>query len=152
MKIKRAKNLDDAVIEIIVQVLDGWIGKLTWDLFIKAITERTGCTYTRQALHRHARISEAFRVAKQHLGRSCPISERAPKSLSIAEITALMDRCVRLEGESARLRAENERLLLQFVVWAYNAHTRGFDEDFLNRPLPSIDREVTRLKVKSSKS
>ena len=152
MKPKRAKNIDNKVVEAVVQVLDGWTGKLTWDLLITAIAERMGCTYTRQALHRQSRIFEAFKLRKQLLSRSRPTAERTPESLSVAEVNALMQRCGRLEGENTRLRAENERLLLQFVVWAYNAHTRGLDEDFLNRPLPSIDREVTRIKDISSKS
>lgn len=143
--IKRAENLDAATIEQVVQVLDGWAGKLTWDALVTAVAERTGCTYTRQALHRHERIFKAFQIRKQNLSRSKP-QQRAPESLSTAEVTTLMDRCARLDAENARLKAENERLLLQFDVWAYNAHTRGLDEDFLNRPLPAIDREVTRIK------
>lgn len=145
MKIKRGKNLDDVGVEQIVQVLDGWSGKLTWDLLISAVAGRSGCKYTRQALHRHERISQAFQLRKQTLARSKP-QERSPESLSAADVSVLMDRCARLGAENIRLKAENERLLLQFAVWLYNAHTRGLDEDFLNRPLPNIDREVTRIK------
>lgn len=151
MKSKREKNLDDAAIEDVVQVLDGWQGKLTWDLLIKAVAQRTGRTYTRQALHRHQRISEAFQLCKQQVSRSRPLTEKSPERLSADEVKVLIDRCARLEGENARLRVVNERLLLQFEVWLYNAHTRGLDADFLNRPLPSIDREVTRLKPKIKK-
>lgn len=44
-----------------------------------------------------------------------------------------------------RLKAENENnaLLEQFARWAYNAHTRGLDEAFLNRALMPVDREKT---------
>ena len=34
---RRARNLDDHAIEHIVCVLDGWSGKLSWDLLIEAI-------------------------------------------------------------------------------------------------------------------
>lgn len=37
----RAKNLDADSLEVVVGILDGWLGKLTWDLLIKAIEERT---------------------------------------------------------------------------------------------------------------
>jgi hypothetical protein len=151
MKIKRAKNLNAESIENVVQVLDGWEGKLTWDLFIKAVASRTGCTYTRQALHRHERIAKAFQLRKQSLS-NFKDQKRSTEHLSVAELTVIIDRCARLESENTRLRAENERLLLQFVTWAYNAHTRGLDKEFLNRPLQPIDREVTRLEAKSSKS
>lgn len=151
MKSKREKNLDEAAIEEVVQVLDGWQGKLTWDLLVKAVAQRTGRTYTRQAFHRHQRISETFQLCKQQVSRSRPLTEKSPERLSADEVKALIDRCARLEGENARLRVVNERLLLQFEVWLYNAHTRGLDADFLNRPLPSIDREVTRLKPKIKK-
>lgn len=49
----------------------------------------------------------------------------------------------RLEAETARLKDENNRLLVQFATWAFNAHTRGLDEVFLNRPLPRISRGQT---------
>lgn len=149
MKSKREKNLDEGVIEGVVQVLDGWQGKLTWDLLIKAVADRTGRVYTRQAFHRHQRIFEAFQVCKQQVSRSRPLTAKSPERLSADEVKVLIDRCARLEGENARLRAVNERLLLQFEVWLYNAHTRGLDEEFLNRSLPSIDREVTRIKRKT---
>jgi len=38
-----------------------------------------------------------------------------------------MDQTARLEGELQRVRAENTRLLEQFVRWAYNASVIGLD-------------------------
>ena len=46
---QRAKNLDDADIEGIVCILDGWDGKLTWEALIEAIELRKRVRYTRQA-------------------------------------------------------------------------------------------------------
>jgi hypothetical protein len=54
-----------------------------------------------------------------------------------------MQRMARLEAENERLRTENDQLLEQFARWAYNAHTRGLDEKFLNRVLPSVNRGQT---------
>jgi len=46
----------------------------------------------------------------------------------------------RLESENNRLTAENQQLLGQFARWAYNAHSRGLSKDFLDRPLPGVNR------------
>jgi hypothetical protein len=56
----REKNLDDKVVATVVEVLDGWSGRLSWKALIEAIARRAGLSYTRQALHRHERIRLAF--------------------------------------------------------------------------------------------
>jgi hypothetical protein len=47
----------------------------------------------------------------------------------------------RRDAEIDRLKAENARLLEQFVRWAYNANNRGVSEEVLNRPLPAVNRD-----------
>ena len=47
----------------------------------------------------------------------------------------------RREAEIERLKAENARLLEQFVRWSYNANNRGIGEEVLNRPLPAVNRD-----------
>lgn len=143
--IRREKNIDEAVIQDVLQILDGWQGKLTWELLIEAVAKRTGRIYTRQAFHKHRQINTAFKACKNNLRRSRPLFKRSSKSLTSDEVGVLMDRCARLEAENIRLRSENERLLLQFAVWSYNAHVRGLSEEYLNRPLQNIDREVTKI-------
>ncbi|MGR2680494.1 hypothetical protein [Chromobacterium haemolyticum] len=141
----RAKNLDDASIEAIVGILDGWDNKLTWELLIEAIELRLRVRYTRQALSQHTRIKQAFQLTKERIAGSPPHKDVAPKALSATETQALLERYNRLEAENARLKLENERLLEQFVVWAYNASTRGLDAAFLGKPLPRVDRDQTQL-------
>ncbi len=68
-----------------------------------------------------------------------PVSKKA----ATPELQAAADRIARLEGENQRLRMENERLLEQFVRWAYNAFSRGLNEQFLSRPLPPTNRQRT---------
>lgn len=136
----RAKNLRDEDVAKIVEVLDGWAGKLTWALLIDAIEKRFFARYTRQALHKHARIKDAFAHRKVVLAKG---GERPRKAASSPELQLALDRIDRLTGESERLKAENSRLLEQFSRWAYNAHTRNLDEDFLSRPLPPVDRQQT---------
>ena len=137
---KRSKNLGDAEIKQIAEILDGWSGKLSWELLIDAIELRMFCRYTRQALYKHERISHAFELKKNELSEGGKDVKRvAPPQLQIA-----LDRIARLESENRRLESENNRLLEQFSRWAYNAHTRGLDHEFLSRPLPSVNRGQTK--------
>lgn len=137
---KRSRNLGDAEIKQITEILDGWSGKLSWDLLIEAIELRMFNRYTRQALHKHERIRHAFNIKKVVLlGRGGDVKRAVSPQLQIA-----FDRIARLEAENHRLESENNQLLEQFARWAYNAYTRGLDHDFLNRPLPPVSRGQTQ--------
>ena len=136
MKQQRARNLDDAGIKDIVEILDGWSEKLTWDLLIEAINFRTHNKYTRQALHKHQRIKNAFELCKARLADS----DVAIRNVRSPELQKALERIARVEAENKRLESENNQLLEQFVRWAYNAHTRGLESDFLNQPLPPVNR------------
>lgn len=136
----RAPNLDDATIERIVQILDGWSGKLSWKLFIEAITAQLHRTYARQTLNNHERIRSAFVARKKDLTGQ----ERKTNDFKSPELQLAAQRIEHLEVEIARLTRENNTLLEQFVRWAYNASTRQLDLDFLNKPLPIINRDKTR--------
>lgn len=133
----RARNLDDDAIEKIVQVLDGWTGKLSWELFIVKIEKVTHNLYTRQALDKHGRIKDAFATRKAVLsGR-----DRKQFENKSAEMQLALQRIARLDAENQRLRNENNTLLNQFIRWAYNAHGRGLDQAFLDTPIPLVSRE-----------
>ncbi|MDP3308622.1 hypothetical protein [Methylotenera sp.] len=133
----RAKNVDNKIIEHIVQILDGWSGKLTWQLLIERIYLQLYTRYTRQALHSHTRVKEAFNLRKKSLaGR-----EHEEIVEDIPELQFSLQRIARLEAENERIKLENNRLLEQFVRWAYNASTRGLDERFLSQPLPPVYRD-----------
>ncbi|AUT67236.1 MULTISPECIES: hypothetical protein [Paraburkholderia] len=136
----REKNLDDSVVAKIVEVLDGWSGRLTWEALIEAVERREGLRYTRQALHRHERIRLAFAVRKKALSGE----DAQPREATSPELQVALDRVARLEAENRRLVAENNALLEQFARWAYNAHTRNLTNEFLNNPLPAVDREQSK--------
>jgi hypothetical protein len=136
----RERNLDDKVVATIVEVLDGWGGKLSWEALIEAVERREGLRYTRQALHRHERIRLAFTVRKKALSGQ----DGQPREAASPELQVALDRIARLEAENQRLAAENNALLEQFARWAYNAQTRNLTEDFLNNPLPAVDREQSK--------
>lgn len=136
---ERGRNLGDAEITEIVQILDGWSGKLTWEGLIDMVEMRLYSRYTRQALNKHERVRQAFEVTKKRLSDG----SGEIRVVASPELRAALERIARLEAENERLEVENKRLLEQFVVWAYNAHTRGLDKDFLSRPLPSVNRGQT---------
>jgi hypothetical protein len=138
MKRVRTRNLDDETVGNIASLLDGWSGKLTWDLYIDAIERHYRLRYTRQALHGHERIRLAFEVRKRALS-SAP--EKATAFDGPPELKVALDEVARLEGENQRLQAENQALLEQFVRWVHNASKKNLTEDYLNQPLPSVDRE-----------
>jgi hypothetical protein len=136
----RAKNLDVSDIEQIVGIIDGWSGKLSWSLLIDAIERRKHSRYTRQALHNHERIRAAFALRKQALSDEPQDNEVSPHT---PEMQAAIARISRLEAENKRLKYENDRLLEQFVVWAYNAHLHNLTKELLSRPLPNVNRGQT---------
>ena len=131
---RRSPNLSDNDIEVIVELLDGWRGRLTWGLLIDAVERELQARYTRQTLHKHERISRAFQLKKES-ERESPAREGRGMSV---EVQVLLDENARLKAENRRLADENEGLLEQFAVWASNAWMqKGMDEAALNRPLPT---------------
>ncbi len=139
---RRAKNLSDEDIERILEILDGWTGRLSWELFIDSIEKRLFARYTRQALHKHARIKDAFANRKAELARR---GDRPPKAASSPELQLALDHIERLTNENARLQAELSQLKDRFVRWVFNANLRGLDNEFLDQSMPPVNRRQTRL-------
>lgn len=129
-----AKHLNKNDIEKAKDVLDGWEGKLTWDLFVEAFEMHVGRPTTRQALSRNSEIKSCFNERKTYL-KSGIVSKSKPQTLKSAAQS--IDR---LKSENVRLKAENEKLLEMFLIWQYNAYKRGLTDIQLNEPLPDIDR------------
>jgi hypothetical protein len=57
-----------------------------------------------------------------------------------AALKAAMDRIYRLERENTELRKREMLLLEQFHRWAYHASSRGLTQEFLDQPLPPLNR------------
>ena len=138
-----AVHLSDKDIESIVKIIDGWSRseKLTWDNLILVVQTRLLRKYSRQALSRHERIKRAYALKKQFLSTGSD----SKTEFKFVELQKAMERIERLKAENERLKDENNALLEQFARWAYNAHTRGLDEAFLNRALMPVDRERTKI-------
>jgi hypothetical protein len=135
----RSKNITNEILDLIIGILDGWQGKLTWERLIDEIEMLSNVKYTRQTLFKHTRIKLAFQNSKSRVEGD--LSEDQENNPTIALLKKRIDR---LEIENSRLQLENDRLLEQFVRWSYNAHLKGLDKDFLNNPLPRVDREQTK--------
>ncbi|WP_124550784.1 hypothetical protein [Burkholderia cenocepacia] len=133
--IRRSPNLTADRIDSIVGIIRSWEGRLTWPALIKAVATQMRSTYTRQALYNQERIRVAFGVYRA----SSNVNGIDKRPVSAA-LRASMERVQRLELENAELRKREELLLEQYVRWAYNAATRGLSEEFLNRPLPPLNR------------
>jgi len=78
----RARNLDDTDIADIVAILDGWSGPLSWEQLIEAIEKRKFARYTRQALHKHERIKQAFSVRKHAIAEGNGVDDTKATSPS----------------------------------------------------------------------
>jgi outer membrane receptor for ferric coprogen and ferric-rhodotorulic acid len=130
-----ARHLTDRDIESIVEIIDGYTGKLTWDNICEAAINVIGKRPTRQSLNSYTRIKTAFLNKKKRLKLGLADVKR-PASLKIAG-----QRIARLREKNARLKQENDLLLEQFVVWQYNAYIYGMTKEQLNNPLPPIDRD-----------
>lgn len=141
MRKERAPDLTEERIAVVVDVLDGWTGKLTWDLLIEKVRERTGITYSRFTFAEYPRIANAFALRKQALrgqvapGPSVPRDER---------VRAALEQVERYRRKVERLESENQLLLEQFVTWAVNAERKGVTMAMLSAPLPKPGRDRTR--------
>lgn len=144
----RTKNIDAEIKQKILVIIDTWGGDLTWDLLINSILKTHLLSYTRQALNKHTDIKDAFTAKKEALRF---IDSKTSKKYSSPAVQIAMEQLEKAEALNTRLQAENNKLLEKFAVWLYNASSRGLSEEFLNRPLPTVNREVSKpvlVKVK----
>lgn len=133
----RAKNIDAAIVEAAVKLIDSWsTNKLTWDLLIESLSASGLPTYTRQALDRQPLIKSAYniRVKTLRTQRSSGVEPPSP-------IVNIRDaRVMSLEATVTRLTVQNDFLLEKFHRWLSNATSAGLSTDKLDRPLPDMDR------------
>lgn len=142
---QRSRNLTQDDVELIIGLLDGWNGILTWKLLIDSVERRLFFRYTRQTLHTHRRIQNAFRLSKERQALAPPkLSDKRVSS----EMQILIERLARRDAEITRLKAENQRLMEQFVTWLYNAQTKAVSLTELERPLPRVDRGQSKTELR----
>lgn len=144
---RRAPNLSPELVSEILAIIRRLSVRLTWPALIEQIEQVKLITYTRQALAKHALIAEAYEA---QWTQATAGETKARKKSASPEIQMVLDEMVSLKASLARAEEENERLLRQFVRWAYNASQRGLTEEFLNQPLPERrtkrEHEMHRVK------
>lgn len=133
-----APKLTDKNIDKAVQILDGWVGKLTWDYYLAVLAVEIGHKYTKAAMLRHPRIRATWDHAKDRAQAEAPARGHGNTALAQSE-----KRVRELEQRVERLKRENDQLLEQFVRWAHNATRRGLSNQDLDKPLPVAKRKET---------
>lgn len=140
MKKSRAPDLTQEVLQQVLDTLDGWQGKLTWDLLLDAVETLTGHRYSRFTFADYPEVANAFSLRKDTLRGTLPRTRREPKD---ERLRAALEQVDRLQAKAERLQAENNLLSEQFVTWAINAERKGVTMEMLNAPLPKPRRDQT---------
>lgn len=141
MKKSRAPDLTQEVLQQVLDALDGWEGKLTWELLLDAVEVRVGYRYSRFTFAEYPEIANAFSLKKDRLRGTLPRTRGEPKD---ERLRAAYEQVDRLNAKVARLQVENDLLNEQFVTWAINAERKGVTMDMLNASLPKPHRDQTK--------
>jgi len=141
MKKSRAPDLTDERIAIVLETLDAWKGKLTWELLLDVVQASTGYRYSRFTFAEYPEIANAFSLRKDNLRGELSRERGEPRD---ERVRAALEQAERYKLKVKRLEAENQLLLEQFVTWATNAERKGVTLDMLNVPLPKPHRDKSK--------
>ena len=141
MRKSRAPDLTNERIAVILETLDAWKGKLTWELLLDAVQVSTGFRYSRFTLAEYPEIANAFSFRKEALRGALPHQRGEPRD---ERVRAALAQAERYKAKADRLEAENQLLIEQFVTWAINAERKGVTMMMLNAPLPLPPRDRTK--------
>ncbi|ANB71238.1 hypothetical protein AYM40_05705 [Paraburkholderia phytofirmans OLGA172] len=141
MKKNRAPDLTDERIAKILETLDTWKGKLTWELLLDAVQAATGYRYSRFTFAEYPQIANAFSLKKDVLRGTLPHERGEPRD---ERVRAALEQVSRYKAKAERLEAENQLLNEQFLTWATNAERKGVTMDMLNAPLPKPERDRSK--------
>jgi hypothetical protein len=141
VKKPRSPDLTAKRVEEILDILDVWEGKLTWNLLLESYKKSSGVLYSRFTLLEHAEIANAFDLRKKSPRFGSPATTRQSKDV---KLQTLENSIHRLHGKVERLSEQNALFHEQFVTWALNAQRQGVTMEMLNAPLPKPDRDRTK--------
>lgn len=141
MKKTRAPDLTNERQQVVLDTLDTWKGKLTWDLLIDVVEKTTGFTYSRFTFAEYPQIANAFSLKKDSLRGTWKGERGEPRDVRVQAALAQVDR---YKAKVHRLEQENQLLLEQFVTWAHNAERKGVTVMMLNAPLPKPPRDRSK--------
>lgn len=141
MKKNRAPDLTNERIATVLETLDAWKGKLTWELLLDAVETSMGHRYSRFTFAEYPQLANAFSLKKDSLRGTLPRLRGEPRDERVRAALAQADR---YKAKIERLEAENQLLSEQFVTWALNAERKGVTMDMLNAPLPKPQRDRSK--------
>lgn len=141
MKKTRAPDLTQERLQLVLDTLDGWKGKLTWDLLLDAVEKATGIAYSRFTLGEYPQIANAFSLKKDVLRGTWKPAGGEPRD---ERVRTALEQVERYRSKVQRLEHENQLLLEQFVTWAHNAERKGVTMMMLNAPLPKPHRDRSK--------
>lgn len=141
MRKNRAPDLTGERIGVVLETLDAWKGKLTWELLLDAVQTSTGYRYSRFTFAEYPEIANAFSFKKDALRGTSPLERGEARD---ERVRAALAQAERYKAKVARLEAENQLLIEQFVTWAINAERKGVTLDMLNTPLPTPPRDRSK--------
>lgn len=141
MKKTRAPDLNDERLSSVINILDEWTGKLTWDLLLEAIERTLGIRYSRFTFAEYPQISNAFSLKKDALRGTLTGKSNLPRD---ERVRTAIEQVERYKAKVHRLEHENKLLLEQFVTWALNAERKGVTMTMLNAPLPKPPRDRSK--------
>lgn len=137
MRKSRSPDLTAERIAVILETVDGWKGKLTWDLLLDAVEKSLGYRYSRFTLAEYPEIANAFSFRKDELRGTLPRQRGEPRD---ERLRAALAQAERYKVKAERLEMENQLLNERFVTWAINAERKGVTIDMLSAPLPKPER------------
>jgi hypothetical protein len=137
MKKNRSPDLTAERIAVVIETIDEWTGKLTWELLIDSVEKSTGYRYSRFTFADYPQIANAFSFKKDSLRGTLPRNRGEPRD---ELVRAAMAQVNRYKSKVERLEVENQLLLEQFVTSAINAERKGVTVEMLNAPLPKPER------------
>ena len=130
-KTQRAKNLSSEDVRKIVELINAWTERLTWDRLIDKLFRSLYQKYTRQALAKHDVISRAFAAKQKALRVPGPAGKVFADPVKKVEAEKLE----RLKNEIKSLEQIIASYEEKFVIWATNAKLHGMTDKELNKPL-----------------
>lgn len=141
MKKNRAPDLTNERLQTVIDILDDWKGKLTWDLLLDAVYQAIGIRYSRFTFAEYPQVANAFSLKKDSLRGTWKPVRCEPRDEKVRAALAQVDR---YKSKILRLEKENQLLLEQFITWAHNAERRGVTIMMLNVPLPKPPRDRSK--------
>lgn len=141
-----AKHLQPKHVQGIVNEINAFDGKITWDDVLDIIEEETSIRYKDyRGLYKHDDIVTAYK--ENHIRDEKGVKNHQGSRKKSAEVRKLEERIEKLKAEKQFLESINAQLNEKFLIWAHNAASKKLTEADLEGSghLPLIDRQPTEV-------